>query len=176
MSFVIASQRNMTLTKRNGTYYVDFYDSLRNPDRKRYSLKTRNKREAKSIAERLQQAYIELKYDPWYHSPRGFILHSGKNRSTLTWSNSIDRFLESRRVVGRRESTIRTYADVLNGLQKRVSPHASPEALQPHQILDFVYDPSIAQATQSKRYGHLRTYFKWCRVELPHFSGQFQAW
>jgi site-specific recombinase XerD len=151
----------MTLTKRNGTYYIDFFDSFRKPERKRYTLGTRNGREAHVLAGQLQRAYDAREYDPWNQSPKEYLRPLNHSRSTVTWSESIELFLDSRRIIGRRKATIETYADVLQGLMKLVDLEDSPEAIQEPVLVRYIYDTSVAEATQSKRYGHLRTFYKW---------------
>ena len=151
----------MGLLKRDGIYYAEFYDASRNPNRKRYSLKTKNRRCAQAFLKRLEDGIDNRSFDPWRQSPREFERPNEEAFGLIPWSSCIQLFLDSRRSVGRSPETIRTYADVLNGLHKLVLPETSPEAVQEDVLVKYIYDFSVADATQNKRYGHLRTYFKW---------------
>ena len=151
----------MTLIKRDGIYYVEFYDASKNPKRKRYTLKTKNQRVALVRLKYLEEEYQIGRYDPWTQTPTQYNHLNREKLRSITWTTCIQEFLNSKIALQRSEDTIRTYTDVLNGICKRVDPEASPEAIGESVLMNFIYDGSVAQATQNKRYGHLRTYFRW---------------
>lgn len=56
----------MTVYQRsNGVYYANFYDSTRNPQQRRISLKTKNEDIANEKAEQLERKWIMGEWDPW---------------------------------------------------------------------------------------------------------------
>lgn len=61
-----------SLLNRNGTYYADFYDSDRTPQRRRLSLGTRSKRQADKMLGKLEDAYALGTWDPWTETPAEF--------------------------------------------------------------------------------------------------------
>ena len=58
-----------TLLKQSGRYYLQFYNSSKDPSRKKVSLKSKRKRAAKKKQRELEDAFVEGRYDPWRDDP-----------------------------------------------------------------------------------------------------------
>lgn len=155
----------MGLIKRGGMYYAEFFDSKRTPKTKRYSLRTRNKRSAILLHSRMQLDRDEGAWDPW-DGPFQSIVEDPHTRPNETlFVDLVSAFLASRERLGRSPETIRTYSEVLHGLEARMPVSACWRSELIDSIIAFVYDKSIAPATQSKRFGHVRTFTKWATRE-----------
>ena len=66
-NYVMAS-----LLNRNGTYYAQFYDAHRTPKKKRLSLRTKRKREARKRLVQLERDWERGTFDPWSDDPRTY--------------------------------------------------------------------------------------------------------
>lgn len=155
----------MGLIKRGCVYYAEFFDSQRSPKTKRFSLRTRNKRSAILLHSRMQLDRDEGAWDPWdgpFQTPHEDP-HTSPNETLF--ADLVSAFLASRRRLGRSPETIRTYSEVLHGLEGRMPQSGCWKLQMADSIIDFVYDKSVAPATQFKRYGHVRTFTKWATKE-----------
>ena len=151
-----------TLLKQDGNYYLQFFSTDRHPKRKKVALKTRRKRSAKRKQRELEDAFVEGIYDPWANDP---FTYDEPDRENPTIQQALSRFLERKRKDGRARSTIRTYEEVVGIFSGSVGKDTSLEAITGKDLRAFVRDPALAKATQHKRYGHLRTFFRWCIQE-----------
>ncbi|MDA0684835.1 MAG: tyrosine-type recombinase/integrase [Bacteroidetes bacterium] len=155
----------MGLIKRGSMYYAEFFDSQRFPKTKRFSLRTRNKRSAILLHSRMQLDRDEGAWDPW-DGPFQFADEDPHTSPSETlFADLVSTFLASRQRLGRSPETIRTYSEVLHGLEGRMPQSGCWRSELVDSIIDFVYDKSVAPATQSKRYGHVRTFTKWAAKE-----------
>jgi integrase len=155
----------MGLIKRDGIYYAEFFNSKHSPTTKRYSLKTRNKRPASSMFNRMQIDLEEGAWDPWSgpHQTPGEQPQISSNEPLF--ADLVNVFLQSRTRLGRSPETIRTYSEVLHRLEGRIPDPVFKSTAWTNSIMEYVYDKSVSPATQSKRYGHIRTFTKWATKE-----------
>lgn len=150
------------LLERSGTYYAQFYDETRSPQRKRFSLKTTRKRTAQKILIQFEDDYLQGEFDPWTDDPWSY---DDENYESYSVRTAMDRFLDRKREDGRAANTIRTYREILGLLISKVGGEVRLEQVSSKHIRDFVRESSLAKATQRKRFGHLRTFFRWCKKE-----------
>ena len=134
-----------SLIKRDGVWYAQYFDADRHPQRRRRSLKTKNKRDALRALARLEAEG----FDPWREEQK---------RKPTTLRAAVDAFIARKKADGRSENTIRTYQDVLDQLLKTCTQLTS------RSIERFVRAPSN-KSTQHKLYGHVRTFVRWALRE-----------
>ena len=110
----------------------------------------------------MEDAYVEGIFDPWSDDPFSY---REPDRESLTIREALNRFLERKREDGRAKSTLRTYEEVMGIFSREIGEDTSLDAIAGKNLRDFIRDPVLAKATQHKRYGHLRTFFRWCIQE-----------
>lgn len=147
------------LIQRDGIYYAQFHDETRSPTRKRFSLKTKRKPKARRRLTDFEDAHLKGKFDPWTDDPWSY---DEEEYDDVTVREAMSRFLDRKREDDRSENTLRTYREIVGLLVTDVGSSTLLERISSKQVRDFVRDSSLAMATQRKRYGHLRTFFRWC--------------
>lgn len=147
------------LFERNGTYYVQFYDGDRNPKRKRFTLKTSRKRTARKLLTDFEDDYLQGKFDPWTDDPWSY---DEEVSGEVTVGEAMKQFLDRKRENDCTKSTLRTYREIVGLLSSEVGDQTLLERISADQVRGFVRESELAKATQHKRYGHLRTFFRWC--------------
>jgi hypothetical protein len=75
------------LEDKEGNYYVIFYDSSRQPERKWRTLRTSDKQNARQKLAELERKYALDVYDPWEGEPP---------QEGLTVQEAVDQFLSGR--------------------------------------------------------------------------------
>ena len=138
------------LIKRDGTWYLQVYDSTKRPTRKRVSLRTKRKREAERLQRKADKAYPDT-WDPW----RGDGLFTD-----LSLEGAKARFLKAKENKGCSSHTIRTYAMHLRGLL-RVAGNRPVRSVSPREVEAFIHDQAVAPTTRRSRYRHMRAFFTW---------------
>ena len=151
-----------SLTKRRSKYYAQFFDANRDPKRTRFSLKTARKDVARRKLASFEEDYERDAFDPWTDDPWTYDEDPTERRSLKA---ARDEFIEAKKATGRAESTVRTYREILRLLLGTVDPTTNLRSLSPGPVRSVIWDPEIADATKHKRYGHLRTFFRWCIAE-----------
>lgn len=146
------------LYKRDGRYYAQFHDSDRHPTRKRFSLKTRKKRTARKLLIQLEDDYLVGDFDPWLNDPWSY---DEDEHRVLDIGAAKAQYLDRKRSDGRAENTIRTYREVIEGLIGEVGEETVLDRVTTAEVRAFIRDPSLAKATQRKRFNQLRTFFRW---------------
>ena len=109
-----------SLFKQRGTYYLQFYDSDREPGRKKIPLKVTRKRDAEQAKHRLTAAYAEGRFDPWTDDPR--TLRSNEE-PTPDLRKAMSLFVQAKRKQGRTENTIRSYEGNFRRLLNTIGNH-----------------------------------------------------
>ena len=150
------------ILKRNGQYYAQFYDESRSPKRKRFSLKATRKRDARRRLGKFEDDYLDGKFDPWVDDPWSY---EQEEVTPKAIQDALDHFLARKEKEDRSENTLRTYREVVGLLMSEVGKTTLLDRISAEELRDFIRDPSLAKATQRKRYGHLRTFLRWCRKE-----------
>ena len=151
-----------SLTKRGNRYYAQFFDAGRTPERVRFSLRTSRKDVARRTLTSLEEDFERGTFDPWMDDPWSY---DEEPRQNLSIGEAADRFLTEKKRTGRSENTLRTYREILRLFQKRVDSNQKLARLSSAPLKDFVWETDLAEATMHKRYGHLRTFFRWCAAQ-----------
>lgn len=151
-----------SLYKRNGTYYANFSNAHRDPQQKRFSLKTPKKRVARRRLTKLEDDYHAGEFDPWTDDPWSY---NEEPFEDLSFQKAVDRFLQQKKDEDCSSHTIRTYREILRLLRKNVGGGLSMSRLSEASLRAFVQEDELAQATLHKRYGHLLTFLRWCKDE-----------
>lgn len=150
--------------RSNGTYYAQFYDSKRDPKRKRFSLKTKNKRPARRKLTELEDAYTEGRFNPWDTTSRRsdpFNYDRTIANKKTTVGEVIERFICSKQKQGRAERTINTYKGVWRRFANRVGGSTELSAVTAPNVEAFCHDRSVSDATRHKRWRHVRAVLNW---------------
>jgi integrase len=150
------------LLERSDGYYAQFYDESRDPKRKRFSLKTERKRTAQKLLIRFEEDYLQQEFDPWTDDPWSY---DEEEHTTVEIEEAKVEYLDRKRKNGRTENTIRTYREVIDLLVDEVGEKRILDKITPSEVRAFLRDPSLAKATQRKRFNQLRTFFRWCVKE-----------
>ena len=151
-----------SLIERRGIYYIQFYNDTRRPSRKRLSLRTQRKRTAQRLLLKLEDDYYAGRFDPWTDDP---LSYDEPDYEEVRLKEAGERFLERKRADGLKESSIRTYREILSLLEDEVGASTWLHGVRARELRPFVRQEGLAQATMYKRYGHLRTFFRWCVAE-----------
>ena len=146
------------LIERDGRFYAQFHEESRTPPRKRFSLKTTKKRTARKLMVRFEDEYLLGEFDPWTDDPWTY---DEEEHSALGIGAAKTQYLDRKRSDGRAENTIRTYKEVIEGLIDAVGKNTVLDRVTTAEVRAFMRDPSLAKATQRKRFNQLRTFFRW---------------
>lgn len=146
-----------SLLDRSGTYYAQFYDSDRTPSRKRFSLQTKRKRDARQKLTELEQAREDGEFDPWTDDPFNY----ADTSRPLTLSQTIERFAQEKKRQGCAERTVSTYENVWRRFTDRIEEEeARLEDITAADVETFVHDDSVSESTRHKRFRHVRAILK----------------
>ena len=149
-----------SLIKQDDHYYLQFYDKIRTPKRKRVALRTTLKRDAQTKRRELEAAYIAGEFDPWHDDPFNY-KRKGYEPSTI--GAALEAFLEAKHRDGRSKTTLKTYGYVIGGLVKQVGAGALLDDLTRDQIEAFSKASDIAEATRGDRHRRIGAFLAWCR-------------
>jgi len=147
------------ILERDGRYYAQFYDDTRTPERKRFSLKTKRKRTARKLLIQFEDDYLVGEFDPWIDDPWTY---DDEEHTALGLEKAKVRYLDRKRNDGRTENTIRTYREVIELLIEKVGGKTILDKVGASEVREFIRVPSLAKATQRKRFNQLKTFFRWC--------------
>jgi integrase len=147
-----------SLIKQYRKYYLQFFDSDRNPNRKKVPLGVSAKSEAKKIERRLTAAYHAGEYDPWYDDPKTFRV---KRREEFTMATAVPRFLQDKAREGRAERTLENYRGFIRRLIDTIGDHAL-DALTPTLLNEWIRDPEVTDTTRHSRYRYVHAFLNHC--------------
>jgi integrase len=148
---------------RSGNYYAQFYDSDRSPKRKRFSLRTSDRIEARQRLTDFERAYEEGTFDPWTDDPfstDGNEEAEGDSEPT-TVAEAIDAFCAAKERQGRTDSTIRNYRKQWRLFRGRVGGETELDNLKSEDVRSFVYDSEVKATTGANRYRHVGAVLRW---------------
>ncbi len=151
---------------RSGNYYAQFYDSNRSPKRKRFSLRTSNRKEARRRLTDFERDYDNGQFDPWTDDPFAEDSDSDEEKTgPSTVGEAIEAFCEAKKEQGRTESTIRNYRKQWRLFRRRVGEETPLDDLQSSDVRSFVYDSDVKATTGANRYRHVGAVLRWCGHE-----------
>lgn len=156
-----------SIYERSGRYYAQFYDSSKSPSRKRLSLKTEKKRDARRKLVELEDAYEQGAFDPWASGPMSDPF-SYESAHTLphTLETAISGYIDTKKGQGCSERTIDTYEGVWRRFAQRIGLETNLTDLSAADVRDFCHDPSVSQATRHKRWRHVRAVLSWADCDV----------
>jgi integrase len=135
--------------RSNGTFNANFYHDGK---RARFSLRTKEKREALQKLTMLEEAYEEGRFDPFKDDPFDYEHDNG----ALTLLQAIEQYAEEKRKQGRKESTLSSYRSTWSNLSERIGANITVDALTASHIEEYVHEREIAESTSAKRWRHIR--------------------
>lgn len=150
------------IIQRRGIYYAQFFDRTRTPQRKRISLKTTRKDHARRRLAKLEHDAERGRFDPWTDDPDTYDKPQPKPTKPSTLQEAQDAFLTRKRRDGRSENTLRTYREIISLFADAAGAATQLRDLSPDALNAFIRAEGVSKATQHKRFGHLRTFLRWC--------------
>ena len=151
-----------SLIKQGASFYLQFFDTNRSPQRRKVPLKVTNKRAAKEIERRLLTAYASGKYDPWRDDPRTL---REKDKAVPTLSEALSLFLSAKRDAGRSETTIRHYRENVERLRRSIGRDLTVDRVRADHLAAYVHADGIKRSSQRNYYRHVRAFFNWLADE-----------
>ena len=139
--------------KVDGRYYARISEKGRSPQRKSWPLKTTQKMTAQVRLNKLRKAYDRGDWNPW---EGGWL-----TPEPMPLKEANDEFMEAKSHL--RPRTRDTYKGILRRFRETLPPGAMLQDVEPSDIRAYVMAPKISNATQRKRYRHLRTFFNWAK-------------
>jgi site-specific recombinase XerD len=151
-----------SLFQKSNRFYVSFYNAVRRPKRKQYSLGTSNERDAKRLLLDIEDALEAGSYDPWAETVAEFLNASQGPDESLELQRAIERFLAAKKREGCSANTLRTYKGVLERFTNTQCLSDAPiGAVSRAHCERYIRQEGISRATQRKRYRFLRALFNW---------------
>jgi integrase len=151
-----------SLLDRDGRWYAQFYSSERSPSRKRFSLRTSKKREARQKLTELEAAHEDGEFDPWTDDPFDYEDTSGP----LTASQTLQQFTAEKEKQGRSERTIESYESVWGLFMERIGSETEVREIGPSDVEEFIHDRSVSDSTRHNRWRHVRAILKWADADV----------
>lgn len=139
--------------KVDGRYYARINQKGRTPQEKSWPLKTTQKRTATQRLKKLEQAFDAGDFDPW---EGGWI---GVDPVPLVDAESA--FIDAKQHL--RPRTRETYAGILRRFRETLPPGVMLQDVRAGDVHAYVYASGCSNATQRKRFRHLRAFFRWAR-------------
>ena len=151
-----------TLFNRNGSFYAQFEDAGRTPKRRRLSLGTKDKRLARQLLQRADEAYRLGRFDPWVQTLGA--VEPERPAAPVSVSDAVAAYLADRADALRpttrvdRESVLRRFGDA-------VGPAVPVARLTADDLKPFCLADDVAEGTRRKRVAYVRIFLKWCRAQ-----------
>ena len=132
--------------RSNGSLYANFYEE---GERARFSLRTKDRREALRKLTELEEAHEAGEFDPFEDDPFSYDEPDG----SLTLAQAFEQYAEEKRKQGRAESTLDSYRSTWSSLTEG---DRTLDDLTVEQIEEHIHDPEVARSTRAKRWRHIR--------------------
>jgi site-specific recombinase XerD len=148
-----------SLIKQSGWYYLQFYDSNRDPIKKRVTLKTRTKRTAEKLKRKLEDDYATGDYDPWtgYHASNTDLAID----ENATIKEALDYFIERKSKEDWRENTIINNTYILNAFIRYVGEEKSVKALTDEKVNEYLNQERFAYETKKSHKARVMGFLNW---------------
>lgn len=145
--------------RSNGTLYANFRHE---GERTRFSLKTKDKTEARRKLAELEDACRKGAFNPNTDDPWDY----DNNSVPLTCDSAIEKFAAEKERQGRAERTVGTYRSVWGRFMDRVGGETKLSDLTVGDLHDYIHDRSVSDSTQHKRWRHVRAVLKWADCDI----------
>jgi integrase len=119
-------------------WYAEFYEVRRTPAKRRFSLRTSNKREAQRLLVRLEDQYVRGEFDPWIDCDW---TKERKKVKRVSLKEAFDSFIASKQ--GLSPNTIEHYHFSLRPLIDHVGPSKPTFDLTPTVILEWIASKEV---------------------------------
>lgn len=140
-----------SLYKRDGWFYIQFFDPERRPTRKQVALRTKRRRDAERLCAELEEAVARGRFDPWEpNRPCADLDELG---------GAVAAFLESRANLS--PHTVRRYRSVLGGLIGHVGVSAPTRSLTTSDVHRYLNATATRPVTKHSYRRAMRTFFRW---------------
>lgn len=140
----------------SGIYYAQFYDPARTPQRKRFSLKTRNRRTAERLLAKLDSAYLLREYNPWATPNVGDDVEPG---TPSALGAAMEAYLAAHGHL--RPVTLKTYREVMTPFVAHVGEDTRVSVLRVHHVAQWLETTDTKPVTRRKYVAHLGYLFRW---------------
>lgn len=144
-----------TFRKLKGRYYARISEKGRTPRRKSWPLETTQKMTAVRRLNKLKRAFDRGDWDPW---EGGWL-----SPEPVPLADVIEEFLDAKSHL--RPRTRDTYEGILRRFRETLPPGLMLQDVEPNDIQAYMLAAGVSNATQRKRYRHLRTFFNWAAGE-----------
>jgi integrase len=140
-----------TIYKRNsGTYGANF---TADGERTRFSLRTKDRTEARRKLTELEEAHSEGEFDPFEDDPFDY---GPDGSGELTLSQAISQFAAEKRKQDCAERTVSTYENVWRRFTEPLEGIRLLSDLSSRDVERFIHDGSVSDSTRHKRWRHVR--------------------
>ena len=140
----------------SGIYYAQFYDATRRPKRKRFSLRTRNRRTAERVLSKLEADLLLGGFDPWA-PPASTEEDAPAVPAHL--GDAVEAYLADRAHL--RPDTLRTYGEIMRAFASHAGPSTAVAELTPRHVVAWLRSTSTKPVTKRKYVSHLGYLFRW---------------
>lgn len=143
------------IRRKTGLYRAQFYDASRTPQRKRVSLKTRNKRTAERFLAKLERDYVLGTYDPW--APAESEVQESEADVRLL-GGAVDAYMDSCAHLS--PNTLRTYRSIFKLFREHLGASYEVQQISPADLLSFLDSTDAGAVTRRKYLHHLGYLFR----------------
>lgn len=149
-----------SLIKQNGWFYLQFYNSKRQPQRKRIPLKTRTKRKAKEVRRKLEDSFADGSYDPWYDEEQ-----KKEEDSVRTLGEALQRYLTVKAKEDWRSITAKNNEYILGSFCRFCGEGQPVERLNSEAVNSFLNQDKFAYETKRTYKKRILTFVRWLLKE-----------
>jgi len=142
------------LRKKKDSYYGEFRDPNRHPERRWVPLRTKDKRAALQKLTKLERDFAMGMFDPWYDPVRD---------EGLLLAEAVRLYLKARS--DRRPKTLRADRSVLGLLLEELHPDIQLRHVEPRHLSAFLGNLGFSDGTRNTYYTRIKAFFNWCVTE-----------
>lgn len=142
-----------SLFKRNGRYYIQFFDADRRPRVKQYSLGTTRKESAEAKMKKWQAKYEKGEYEPWSGDP------PQEKPDLAELGAAFSEFMVSRSHL--KPSTIKTYENILSRFVDFVGQTFPVRSLMATHIHSYLDSTDASDVTRKSYVRNIAAFVRW---------------